>query len=292
MIRPQRACVRVLFTYRRGEGAGDDGAMSSDRGLVNQAWGRARSGSGRAWGGRWLCASWKALLYEAYLAAGAPRLDAFSGEIAGDDGLVGSPSRDTDHRVTTDGERPGQQADVVAVATVLARRAAWDALGLAGQLRELWVWRGRRREWQMRRVLRLGLIPPADVAGRWPASVVEDVLARLESLHGQVGALLDVGAARVEAYLTDRLELVVGRGTAAELARRGHTRPEARAPSPVAPAAPPAPGDARVGGRLAVGTRGACRHFSHMRTSPTPRPSWTRGVLASSASRRSRCSGG
>ncbi|MFI8890101.1 DUF6233 domain-containing protein [Streptomyces paradoxus] len=81
----------------------------------------------------------KDLLYEVYLAAGAPSLDEITGDIADDDGLAGSPSRDTVHRVITDGERSGRQADVVAVATVLARRAAWDALDLAVRVRELWV---------------------------------------------------------------------------------------------------------------------------------------------------------
>ncbi|MFE5375774.1 hypothetical protein [Streptomyces mirabilis] len=81
----------------------------------------------------------KELLYEVYLAAGAPSLDEISRDIAGDDGLAGSPSRDTVHRVITDGERPRQQADVVAVATVLARRAAGDAPDLARRVRELWV---------------------------------------------------------------------------------------------------------------------------------------------------------
>ncbi|WCE02519.1 hypothetical protein PGH47_43015 (plasmid) [Streptomyces sp. HUAS 31] len=84
----------------------------------------------------------KDLLYEVYLAAGAPSLDEISGDIADDDSLAGSPSRDTVHRVITDGERLGQQADVVAVATVLARRAAWDAPDLAGRVRELWVQAG------------------------------------------------------------------------------------------------------------------------------------------------------
>ncbi|MFD8809570.1 hypothetical protein ACFVZ6_28930, partial [Streptomyces sp. NPDC059597] len=81
----------------------------------------------------------KELLYEVYLAAGTPSLDEITEDIASDDGLVGSPSRDTVHRVITDGERSGQQADVVAVATALARRAAWDAPDLAGRVRELWV---------------------------------------------------------------------------------------------------------------------------------------------------------
>ncbi|MFI5993024.1 hypothetical protein ACIBAC_14395 [Streptomyces sp. NPDC051362] len=83
----------------------------------------------------------KELLYEVYLAAGAPSLDAITEDIAADknDGLLGAPSRDTVHRVITDGERPGQQADVIAVATVLARRAAWDAPDLTGRVRELWI---------------------------------------------------------------------------------------------------------------------------------------------------------
>ncbi|WP_162602970.1 hypothetical protein [Streptomyces sp. CS090A] len=81
----------------------------------------------------------KELLYEVYLAAGAPSLDEITGDIAADDGLDGAPSRDTVHRIITDGERSGQLADVVAVATVLARRAIWDAQDLAGRVRELWV---------------------------------------------------------------------------------------------------------------------------------------------------------
>ncbi|WP_217212460.1 hypothetical protein [Streptomyces sp. AC550_RSS872] len=84
----------------------------------------------------------KELLYEVYLAAGAPSLDEITGDFANDDTLVGSPSRDTVRRVITDGERPGQQADVVAVATVLARRAAWDVPDAAGRVRDLWVQAG------------------------------------------------------------------------------------------------------------------------------------------------------
>ncbi|MFC8863921.1 hypothetical protein ACFUCY_23975, partial [[Kitasatospora] papulosa] len=81
----------------------------------------------------------KELLYEVYLAAGAPSLDEMTDDIAADNDLVGAPSRDTVHRVICDGERPGQQADVVAVAWVLARRAAWDAPTLAERVRELWM---------------------------------------------------------------------------------------------------------------------------------------------------------
>ncbi|MDQ1052061.1 hypothetical protein [Streptomyces sp. V4I2] len=81
----------------------------------------------------------KDLLYEVYLEAGAPSLDDITGDIAADDDLPGAPSRDTISRVITDSERPKQQSDVVAVATVLARRAAWDAPDLARRVRELWV---------------------------------------------------------------------------------------------------------------------------------------------------------
>jgi hypothetical protein len=81
----------------------------------------------------------KELLYEVYLAAGAPSLNEIAEDIVDDDGLVGSPSRDTVYRVIADGERPGRQADVVAVATVLARRAAWDLPDLAGRVRDLWM---------------------------------------------------------------------------------------------------------------------------------------------------------
>ncbi|MGW1538370.1 hypothetical protein [Streptomyces aureus] len=84
----------------------------------------------------------KELLYQVYLAADTPSLNEIAGDIADDDSLPGAPSRDTVHRVITDGERPGQQADVVAVATVLARRASWDAPDLAGRARDLWVQAG------------------------------------------------------------------------------------------------------------------------------------------------------
>ncbi|GAA4672473.1 hypothetical protein GCM10023324_26690 [Streptomyces youssoufiensis] len=48
-------------------------------------------------------------------------------------------------------------------------------------------------EWRMWRALRLGLIPPAGADGRWPATVAEDAVARLETLRGQIGVLPDVG---------------------------------------------------------------------------------------------------
>ncbi|MEU5256701.1 hypothetical protein [Streptomyces longwoodensis] len=83
----------------------------------------------------------KDLLYEVYLAAGAPSLDEIAGNIAADthEDLPGAPLRDTISRVIAGSGRPQQQADVVAVAKVLARRAAWDADDLARRVRDLWV---------------------------------------------------------------------------------------------------------------------------------------------------------
>ncbi|MFF0086630.1 hypothetical protein ACFYR1_44170 [Streptomyces canus] len=87
----------------------------------------------------------KELLYEVYLEADAPSLTGIADAIAADDGLDGAPRRDMVHRVITSGERPGRQADVVAVARVLAREAAWDVPDLAERVRELWV-RARRAQ--------------------------------------------------------------------------------------------------------------------------------------------------
>ncbi|MFF6815172.1 hypothetical protein ACFZAG_35600 [Streptomyces sp. NPDC012403] len=81
----------------------------------------------------------KDLLYEVYLAAGAPSLDEITQDIAGDDGLPGSPGRDTIRRCISDSSLPPGQADVVSVARVLARGAGWDEQDLARRVRELWV---------------------------------------------------------------------------------------------------------------------------------------------------------
>ncbi|MER6274407.1 hypothetical protein [Streptomyces sp900105755] len=141
----------------------------------------------------------KELLYQVYLAAGAPSLNEIAEDIVGDDGLVGSPSRDTVHRAITDGERPGQQADVVAVATVLARRAAWDVPDLAGRVRDLWMRafmaRGAGRpigdlRGDVRLVLDggLGVHPALDIGGAsdrfgtLPAYIRRDHDARLKSV--------------------------------------------------------------------------------------------------------------
>ncbi|MFF3202296.1 hypothetical protein [Streptomyces sp. NPDC002962] len=85
----------------------------------------------------------KDLLYEVYLAAGTPSLDAIAADIGNadfeDHAILGAPSRDTVRRIISDPVQPPNQADVVSVAVVLARGAAWDASDLAGRVRDLWV---------------------------------------------------------------------------------------------------------------------------------------------------------
>uniref|UniRef100_UPI003F4966A5 hypothetical protein n=1 Tax=unclassified Streptomyces TaxID=2593676 RepID=UPI003F4966A5 len=78
-------------------------------------------------------------------------------------------------------------------------------------------------EWQFERAQRLGLIPAADLGGRWSADAFNDVVARLDAVRAAVGTVPDVGADRAEKYLAKRFTgLTVHPGTAAELARRGH----------------------------------------------------------------------
>ncbi|POX43933.1 hypothetical protein C3489_37340 [Streptomyces sp. Ru71] len=81
----------------------------------------------------------KDLLYEAYLAAGAPTLDEIAAEVADDDALPGSPSRDRVHRCISAPSLPANQADAVSVAKVLARHAAWNEKDLSDRVRDLWV---------------------------------------------------------------------------------------------------------------------------------------------------------
>lgn len=81
----------------------------------------------------------KDLLYQTYLAADGPSLDALVADVAADDDLPGSPSRDTIHRCISSPAMPPSQADVASIAATLARRAGWDAAGLAAQARDLWV---------------------------------------------------------------------------------------------------------------------------------------------------------
>ncbi|MEV0278616.1 hypothetical protein AB0I22_19845 [Streptomyces sp. NPDC050610] len=77
-------------------------------------------------------------------------------------------------------------------------------------------------EWQFERALRLGLIPATSQDGRWSAAVFNEVVARIGTIREQVGTVPDVGAARAEAHLAERLGITLNPGTAAELARRGH----------------------------------------------------------------------
>jgi len=81
----------------------------------------------------------KALVYELYLAAGAPTLDDIACWIAADDRLAGAPERDTVRRIIKDTSLPPSQADVVAVVAVLARAARWDPDDAAVRARDLWV---------------------------------------------------------------------------------------------------------------------------------------------------------
>jgi hypothetical protein len=81
----------------------------------------------------------KAVLYELYLEAGAPTLDQVAAWIRADAGLTGAPGRDTVARIIGSAGLPPRQADVVAVATVLARAARWDPRDAARRARDLWV---------------------------------------------------------------------------------------------------------------------------------------------------------
>ncbi|MFA7767920.1 hypothetical protein [Streptomyces sp. NRRL S-448] len=81
----------------------------------------------------------KDLLYELYAAAGAPSLDEMAADVAEDDELSGAPSRDTIGRCISSPTLPPGQADAVAVAVVLARRARWDEDDVAARVRALWV---------------------------------------------------------------------------------------------------------------------------------------------------------
>jgi tetratricopeptide (TPR) repeat protein len=81
----------------------------------------------------------KDLLYRVYLAAGAPTLDEIVEDIAADDSLTGAPGRDTVRRCISSPDAPPHQADVLAVAAVLGRRATWHGHELAVRVGELWV---------------------------------------------------------------------------------------------------------------------------------------------------------
>nr|WP_263656720.1 sel1 repeat family protein [Nonomuraea aurantiaca] len=81
----------------------------------------------------------KDLLYELYVQAGRPSLDEIAADIGADDDLPGAPGRDSINRILGLADLPPSQADVVAVAVVLARRARWDPADAATRARERWV---------------------------------------------------------------------------------------------------------------------------------------------------------
>ncbi len=66
-------------------------------------------------------------------------MDEVAAAIAEDDGLLGAPSKDTVHRCLVSAEVPPSQADVAAIAAVLARMAAWDPNDARARARDLWV---------------------------------------------------------------------------------------------------------------------------------------------------------
>ncbi|MET8481817.1 hypothetical protein ABZV68_32275, partial [Streptomyces clavifer] len=80
----------------------------------------------------------KDLVYEVYLAAGAPSLDEIVEAVREGD-LVGLPSRDTIRRCISDPFLPPSQADIVSIAAVLARLARWDGDDMTARVRGLWV---------------------------------------------------------------------------------------------------------------------------------------------------------
>lgn len=81
----------------------------------------------------------KDLLYRLYLEAGTPTLDEIADGIADDDSLTGAPGRDTVRRCISSPDAPPSQADVIAVAVVLGRRANYDTEELAARVGGLWV---------------------------------------------------------------------------------------------------------------------------------------------------------
>ncbi|WP_416484290.1 hypothetical protein [Streptomyces sp. CL12] len=81
----------------------------------------------------------KTLIYEAYLAAGAPTLDEMAAAVADDDALTASPSRDTINRLIGDLSVPAKQADVVALLSVLTRMSGADGRHGGQQAAALWA---------------------------------------------------------------------------------------------------------------------------------------------------------
>ncbi|WP_280685545.1 tetratricopeptide repeat protein [Kitasatospora sp. MAA19] len=81
----------------------------------------------------------KDLLYRLYLEAGPPTLDEITQWISEDESLPGAPERDTVRRCLGTTELPASQHDVTSIATVLARRAGWDASDVVAKAREHWM---------------------------------------------------------------------------------------------------------------------------------------------------------
>lgn len=77
---------------------------------------------------------------------------------------------------------------------------------------------------QLERGQRLELIPAPDRSdGRWSAELVDRLAQHAAEIRTAAGAQSDVGAWRAEELLQERYPTItVHRGTAAELARRGH----------------------------------------------------------------------
>lgn len=148
----------------------------------------------------------KDLLYEVYLAAGAPSLDEIAADVAADDALAGAPGRDTISRCISAPDLPPGQADAVSVAVVLARRAVWDEHDLAGQVRGLWV-RARMAvpagrqlgeftdptALEVHRAIQIGLPADAGSLPVLPAYVERDHDRRLRALVAEAAA----GASRL-----------------------------------------------------------------------------------------------
>ncbi|MFC4062903.1 hypothetical protein ACFOWE_31830 [Planomonospora corallina] len=81
----------------------------------------------------------KDLLYELYVQAGRPSLDDITAAVLADDDLSGAPGRDSINRILGSTQLPPSQADVVAVATVLARLARWEVTDAVHRARDGWV---------------------------------------------------------------------------------------------------------------------------------------------------------
>ena len=76
--------------------------------------------------------------------------------------------------------------------------------------------------WAFERALHDGLIPAADpVTGRWPASVVDAAVARLDQIRAAVGTLPDMGAGRAADVLSARFGTDVDPDVLLELDRTG-----------------------------------------------------------------------